>query len=138
MRVTTIDHVNIQTEDLARTVAFYTDTLGLRAGDPPAKLDPAEIQWMFGEDGHPLFHLSRPGALMDVQVEALRAGHSGAVHHVALLCAGHEQMIGRLDALGTAYSTNEVPAIGLRQIFVRDPNGVLIELNFPPERHDPA
>ena len=34
-------------------------------------------------------------------------------------------------ALGIDHRTNALPAIGLRQIFVYDPNGVLLELNFP-------
>ena len=39
-------------------------------------------------------------------------------------------MRARLDTLGTAYRTREVAAIGLKQLFVDDPNGVRLELNF--------
>jgi catechol 2,3-dioxygenase-like lactoylglutathione lyase family enzyme len=138
MLVKGIDHVNILTEDLARTAAFYADVLGLRAGDPPANLDPAQIQWMFQDDGHPVFHLSRPGSLLGEDVQAVPAGHTGAVHHVALECTDYDAMIGRLTALGVEHSTNHVPAIGLGQIFVRDPNGVLLELNFPSGRAEGA
>ena len=35
-----------------------------------------------------------------------------------------------MDARGLAHQDNLVAAIGLRQIFTMDPNGVLLELNF--------
>jgi hypothetical protein len=56
---------------------------------------------------------------------------SGAVHHIALDCGGHDDMVARLERLGVQHRRNAVPAIGLRQIFVHDPNGVMVELNFP-------
>ena len=36
----------------------------------------------------------------------------------------------RVGALGTPFQLNTVASIGLRQIFVSDPNNVLLELNF--------
>jgi hypothetical protein len=36
----------------------------------------------------------------------------------------------RLEARGADFQLNIVGAIGLRQIFTQDPNGVLLELNF--------
>jgi hypothetical protein len=39
-------------------------------------------------------------------------------------------MLARLAARGLACQCNRVDAIGLRQIFTLDPNGVLLELNF--------
>ena len=39
-------------------------------------------------------------------------------------------MTARLDARGCEYHCTTVTAIGLRQIFTQDPNGVLLELNF--------
>ncbi len=39
-------------------------------------------------------------------------------------------MLARLDRLGLAYRCTGVASVGLRQVFVRDPNGVLLELNF--------
>jgi catechol 2,3-dioxygenase-like lactoylglutathione lyase family enzyme len=124
-----LDHVNIQTVRLSETVAFYRDVLDLRAGDPPAPLDPKLVQWMFDDDSHAIFHLSSPGAL--VGTNAVNSGKdTGAVHHIALDCKGHDAMVGRLERLGLAHELNHVVAIDLKQIFVRDPNGVLIEMNY--------
>ncbi len=129
-----LDHINIQTVKLAETVAFYRDVLDLRAGDPPPPLDPAEVQWMFDADGRAIFHLSGPGtlnAIGDINI----GEDTGAVHHVALACKGHDAMIGKLDRMGLHHRENHVIAIDLKQIFVRDPNGVLLELNYHKGNH---
>lgn len=44
-------------------------------------------------------------------------------------------MIARLDRLGQEHRENHVQAIDLKQIFVRDPNGVLLELNYRKGNH---
>ena len=128
-----LDHVNLQTARLAESVAFYRDVIGLEVRDPPG-LDPALIQWMYDEHGRGILHLSTVGSLTDAPA-SLAGGGTGAVHHVALACDGHDAMIARLGAHGLPYRLNEVAAIGLRQIFVQDPNGVLLELNFYPGKH---
>ena len=129
-----LDHINIQTVRLAETVAVYSDVLDLRAGDPPPPLDPAEVQWMFTEDGSAIFHLSGPGTL--AAIDHVNIGEdTGAVHHVALACKGHDAMVEKLDRLGLDHRGNHVVATDLRQIFVRDPNGVLLELNYRKGNH---
>ena len=129
-----LDHINIQTERLAETAAFYRDVLGLRIADPPPPLDPALVQWMFDSEGNALFHLSSPGSLLGME-NINTGGDTGAVHHVALACSGHDAMIGTLDRLGLEHRENHVVAIDLKQIFVRDPNGVLLELNYHKGNH---
>lgn len=129
-----LDHVNIQTVKLAETVEFYRDVLDLEAGDPPPPLDPALVQWMFDPNGRAIFHLSSPGALN--AIDDINIGEdTGAVHHIALDCNDHDMMIERLDRLGLHHRENHVQAIDLKQIFVRDPNGVLIELNYRKGNH---
>ena len=129
-----LDHINIQTVKLGETVAFYRDVLDLEARDPPPPLDPAEVQWMFNPEGRAIFHLSGPGtlnAIGDINV----GDDTGAVHHVALACKGHDAMVEKLDRLGLVHRENHVVAIDLKQIFVRDPNGVLLELNYHKGNH---
>jgi catechol 2,3-dioxygenase-like lactoylglutathione lyase family enzyme len=129
MKVNRLDHVNVQTKRLDETVRFYADVLDLRADDPPPPLDPAEVQWMFDGDGRAIFHLSTPGSLNAIEDINIGAD-TGAVHHVALDCTGHDEMVDRLETLGVEHRLNHVQAIDLKQIFVRDPNGVLLELNY--------
>ena len=131
MPTASLDHVNIQTTRLADTVRFFADVLELTAGDPPPPLDPALVQWMFDDTGRAIFHLTTPGSIGGYNESA----DTGAVHHVALDCSGHDAMVSRLDRLGVDHRDNHVVAIDLKQIFVRDPNGVLLELNYRTGNH---
>lgn len=132
--MSSLDHINIQTVKLVETVAFYRDVLDLDARDPPPPLDPALVQWMFDPEGRAIFHLSTPGSLNAVK-DVNIGTDTGAVHHVALACTGHDAMIATLDRLGLEHRENHVLAIDLKQIFVRDPNGVLLELNYHKGNH---
>lgn len=134
MRVNRLDHINVQTVKLAETVRFYSDVLDLRAGDPPPPLNPAQVQWMFDGDERAIFHLSTPGSLKAVGY-INKGDDTGAVHHVALDCSGHDAMVDRLGQMGLEHKLNHVVAIDLRQIFVRDPNGILLELNYRAGNH---
>ena len=49
---------------------------------------------------------------------------------VALACTGYDAVVARLKAHGLDYDVHEVPAASLRQVFVEEPGGVLMELNF--------
>lgn len=130
MTVNGLDHINIQTRDMAATVRFFTEVLDLAEGAPPGELDPTRVRWLFDAAGRPLVHLSSPGALLGETDDRAVAGHTGPLHHVALDCSGHAAMLARLDRLGLPCRRNTVASIGLEQIFVSDPNGVLLELNF--------
>jgi catechol 2,3-dioxygenase-like lactoylglutathione lyase family enzyme len=129
-----LDHINIQTVKLAETIAFYRDVLDLHAGNPPPPLNPEQVQWMFTPEGRAIFHLSGPGSL--VAIGDINIGEdTGAVHHVALACKGHDAMVEKLDRMGLDHRENHVVATDLKQIFVRDPNGVLLELNYHKGNH---
>jgi hypothetical protein len=52
------------------------------------------------------------------------------VHHVAFISQGFAGMKKRLEAGGFEYDSRQVPGGDLWQIFVNDPNGVMIELNY--------
>jgi catechol 2,3-dioxygenase-like lactoylglutathione lyase family enzyme len=131
---TRLDHVNVQTLRLDETVAFYRDVIGLEQRDPPG-LDPKLVQWMHGAGGHPLVHISTVGSLLADGEGYREGGKTGAVHHVALNCWGHDAMVQTLERHGLPYRLNHVQVIDLKQIFVEDPNGVLLELNYPAGQH---
>lgn len=130
MRVNALDHVNIQTLDLKATVEFYAGVLDLQARDPPPPLDPALVQWMYDAQGRAIFHLTTPGSIMGDGGKRELSRETGPVHHVALNCSGHDAMTARLASMGLSFRLNHVAAIDLKQIFVHDPNGVLLELNY--------
>lgn len=129
MSVTMIDHINIVAADLEETAGFYADLLDLERRDPPFPSVAATTQWMHDSTGHPVIHISSLDAVR-ARGDDVAHGQTGSVHHVALACQGYDAVLSRLEARGLVKMTNTVEAIGLRQIFARDPNGVLLELNF--------
>ena len=136
--VGTLDHFNIRTRNLADTVRFYEDILGLEKGPRPNFAFPGA--WMYSE-GKAVVHL------VDIsKTEEKQKPDSGVVHHVAFASTGFDGMKTRLQSKGMAFDSRQVPGGDLWQIFVNDPNGVMIELNYeaakeggaaaPEERHD--
>ncbi len=129
MKVNAIDHVNIIVEDLDATATFYAEVLGLERRDGPPPLLPSQVQWMYDDAGRPVVHINSLDCPRAYDRD-VSAGPTGAIHHVALNCSGYEEMEARLDARGIGYATNHIASIGLSQIFLHDPNDVVLELNF--------
>ncbi|MGJ4949896.1 VOC family protein [Bradyrhizobium sp. HKCCYLS20291] len=117
-----LDHFNIRTRNLQETVRFYEDVLGLENGARPNFAFPGA--WMYSE-GRPVVHLVDISPTSEAQKP-----DSGVVHHVAFVSRGFAGMKARLAEKGMPYDARQVPGGELWQIFVRDPNGVMIELNY--------
>jgi len=129
MHVKNLNHVNIQTRDMAGTIRFYEELLGLEARTAPER-DPSQRQWLYDERGVAVIHLNLFGTENTIAREVEPGAPTGAIHHVAFECAGFDEMLGRLKARGLDYGFHHITEIGLKQLFVNDPNNVLLELNF--------
>ena len=130
MRVSSLDHVNIVSEDLAGTAQFYADLLDLEARDGPPPSRREDVIWMYDDAGRPILHLNRVGSFAPLGRRPKPGADSNAVHHVALRCEDHAGMVERLQARGLQHELRDIGSVGLKQIFLVDPNGVLLELNF--------
>jgi catechol 2,3-dioxygenase-like lactoylglutathione lyase family enzyme len=129
MSVGVLDHFNIRTRKLGETVRFYEDVLELKKGDRPNFSFPGA--WMYSE-GKPVVHL------VDIsQTSEQQKPDSGVVHHVAFASNGFAGMKARLTSQGLPFDVREVPGVDVWQIFVTDPNGVLIELNYETAMEQP-
>lgn len=130
LQVKSLDHVNIITHDLHSTAQFYADLLNLdvRDGPPPMKHDHA--QWLYDIHDRAVIHVNAVGAYQVFEKDTMPGETTGALHHVAFDCDGYDDVLERARAMGLDWKSNEVKSIGLRQVFVFDPNGVLLELNF--------
>ena len=134
MKVKKLDHVNIRSERVAETIAFYTDVLGMVAKPFPGGVDTSRGAWIYDDNDLPIIHLGGFGGQYpgDGQLKSGQepAFGGGSIHHVALECDDYQGMLDRLTSLDLPVFTNAVPQISLRQLFVQDPNGVTLELNF--------
>ena len=132
-------HYSVRTAHLEASRRFYTEVLQLRVGFRPPFRFPG--LWLyFGDDetDYGVVHLigvdpNGPGALHDYFGErpgSDRTG-TGSVDHIAFLATDWPRMRARCDKNGVGYVQNTVPALGLHQVFIVDPSGVTIELNYP-------
>jgi len=122
MAIRAFQHVNTRSSDVERTKAFY-ERLGLRAGDRPPFA--SRGYWLY-LDGQPVLHLvQRPDGQPHHE-------HSGNVDHIAFEATDLEGTRRALTDAGLPFREAVVPRDGTIQIFVKDPDGVTVELNFAP------
>jgi catechol 2,3-dioxygenase-like lactoylglutathione lyase family enzyme len=124
--VTGLAHVAIKAADLVATIAFYSKVLGMQQRPRPPFDFPGA--WLGTPEGEALVHLYAGERARDPG-GAIPVG-GAAIDHVSFWARGHEAQRARFAAFGLPYRSQPVPATELAQLFVYDPNGVLIELTY--------
>ncbi|MBF0279663.1 MAG: VOC family protein [SAR324 cluster bacterium] len=134
MPLNTLHHCSIRTVKLHMTRDFYVDVLGMEDGERPPFDFPGH--WLYLGD-HPVVHLigidpdddeGLVEYLGNQNVESLEG--SGAVDHIAFNITESDEVRQRIEQHGVSYQEREVPGMGLLQFFLKDPNGISIELNY--------
>ncbi|MBC7940695.1 MAG: VOC family protein [Chitinophagaceae bacterium] len=135
-----LNHFSIRSADLPACERFYCGLLGLAVGPRPPFPFPG--LWLYAGDAgqyanaavHIIgFDRNDPEGLKQYlgdRDEASLKG-TGVVDHVAFFATDLAATLARLQAHGVACRERTVPLLGLHQVFVDDPNGVVVELNFP-------
>ncbi|KJS07713.1 MAG: hypothetical protein VR73_08050 [Gammaproteobacteria bacterium BRH_c0] len=132
MSVKKLDHVNIRTARLPECIEFYGTALGMSVVPPPMTTDLSKGAYCLDEEGLPVVHLVATGLFVEGADPVRGAAQRGMIDHFALSCSGNaEDYSQRLRQHHLDFDEMDVPAIGMHLIFVRDPNGVLVELGFP-------
>lgn len=138
MPVSKLAHYSIRTSDLEKSRAFYTRVLGLREGFRPPFSFPGI--WLYtgaDESDYGVVHIigvnaNDPQGLHEyLGSRAGAATGTGTVDHIAFLAKGVEEFRATLRREGYTWRDRTVPSLGLHQVFVEDPSGVTIEMNFP-------
>jgi hypothetical protein len=61
---------------------------------------------------------------------------TGAIDHIAFFATGLQTMLAHLTKLNVPCRERTTPSIGLHQLFLDDPSGLVVELNYPAaEKH---
>ena len=135
-----LNHFSIRTVDLDACERFYCGLLGLKKGPRPPFPFPG--LWLYAGEtdtyDNAAVHIigidrNDPEGLkkyLGDRDETSLAG-SGAVDHVAFFSTGLKETLDRLKANGIEGRERTVPLLGLHQVFIDDPNGIVVELNFP-------
>lgn len=124
MAVTGIDHYNLRgpMEVLETIRDWYRDTIGLAVGARPSFRHRG--YWLYA-GAQPVLHLSE-----EADGENHPMPGEGTFDHVAFRCQDFGSMRAHLERLGVAFRVADVPLTRTRQIFLRDPAGNGVELNF--------
>jgi catechol 2,3-dioxygenase-like lactoylglutathione lyase family enzyme len=123
MPIEALQHVNIRCADVRASRDFYVEAIGLKEGPRPPFPFPGH--WLYLGDVAVIHLVQKPPA------EARHGPGSGEIDHVAFGGSDLDGMRARLAARGLAFEEKVVPRDGIIQLFVKDPEGVKLELNFP-------
>jgi catechol 2,3-dioxygenase-like lactoylglutathione lyase family enzyme len=127
-----MEHFLVISDDVDATRDFYRDVLGMREGFRPELEFPG--YWLYLGDV-PCIHIvdwegyDRWTREVDIPMST-RAASTGPLDHIAFNASGYDEVRGKLDSANLPYKFNDLDDIGLKQLFVHDPNGLCIELNF--------
>jgi catechol 2,3-dioxygenase-like lactoylglutathione lyase family enzyme len=121
-------HISVKTSDVQATVRFYCDLLGMLEVDRPAFDFPGA--WLSSPPPTQsiLIHLYGGETAQD-ETGVVPTG-SGAIDHVAITATGFQTMRRKLEDSGRNWRQNIPPGTKIWQLFVRDPNGILVELTY--------
>ena len=132
MPVERMEHFLVLSDDMDETRDFYCDVLGMEVGFRPELEFPG--YWLYlGDVG--CLHIAEWETYSaftkrsDIPMSRQTPG-TGPIDHIAFNATDFDAMLAKLDTRGLDYKANLLDDIGLRQLFIQDPNGVTLELNF--------
>lgn len=127
-----MEHYLVMTDDIEKTKDFYVAVIGLQVGFRADLGFPG--YWLYlGET--PVIHIAEwktytlHSDRLGIPVTT-RGNSTGAFDHIAFNGSDAAAMIARLNALQVPFMRNDVPMANLIQLFLFDPNGIKIELNY--------
>jgi catechol 2,3-dioxygenase-like lactoylglutathione lyase family enzyme len=132
MPLNKMEHYLVLTDDIDATRDFYRDVIGLAPGFRPELGFPGH--WVYLGD-IPVIHIAdwdsyrSHSERLGIPVSERGEG-TGPFDHIAFNGTEPDAMMAKLEALEIPFRSNEIPAAGLVQLFLDDPNGIKIELNY--------
>jgi len=133
MALQDLQHYLIRARNIELTKKFYIEILGMKEGYRPAFSFVG--YWLYLND-KPVVHLVEAFTTNSAQKNYL--SHEGdisngrnAIDHIAFHAEGYDEMVAHLKKNHIFMQNRIVPEENHgRQIFITDPNGIRIELNF--------
>lgn len=115
MRIETILHASVIVRDVAQSLGFYRDTLGLRVDASRPDLGyPGAWLWINARQQVHLLQVPNPDPTEN------RPAHGGRDRHTAVAVDRLDELRTRLDAAGVTYTLSKS---GRAALFCRDPDG---------------
>lgn len=121
-----LHHVAIKSKDLAATEKFYTKVLGMKKVNRPDFAFPGI--WL--EMGETMFHIYGGSAAKTHAGNYKYNLDASPVDHIALRATGFDKMKEVCKKHRCKWRQFDIPDFKLWQLFLLDPSGVIIELNY--------
>ena len=139
MGIAKLAHYSIRSTDMEASRRFYTEVMRFRVGFRP--MFPFPGIWLYMDDDESEFGVVHIIGIDPDDPEGLNAylgdrgvediQGTGTLDHIAFLASDWPSMRDRCEQSGLPYVQRSVPSLGLHQVFLVDPSGVTIELNYP-------
>jgi catechol 2,3-dioxygenase-like lactoylglutathione lyase family enzyme len=134
MPISHIEHFLVAADDIDATRDWYARVLGMKSGPHPDFGFP--VHWMYLGDVD-IVHIG-PSAKQAGEIQKKFLGRTsqnadagtGALDHIAFRATGLRQMLQHLRAQNVPFTQRRANGQALFQLFLYDPNGVKIELNY--------
>lgn len=128
LRIAGLHHITLLVADVERSLGFYRNVLGMRLVKQTVNDDdPGARHLIFGDEE------GRPGTLVTcLEYPDLDEGTvgRGSTHHFALAVESEEELAAWRDYLGSrgVAATEVMDRGGFKSIYVRDPDGHIVEI----------
>jgi catechol 2,3-dioxygenase-like lactoylglutathione lyase family enzyme len=134
MPISHIEHFLIAADDLDATRDWYARVLGMKTGSHPDFGFP--VHWMYVGDID-IVHIG-PSAKQAGEIQKKYLGRTsqasgagtGAIDHIAFRATGLRDMLEHLKREKIPFTQRRANGQALFQIFMLDPNGIKVELNY--------
>jgi catechol 2,3-dioxygenase-like lactoylglutathione lyase family enzyme len=134
MPVSHIEHYLIAADDMDSTRDWYCSVLGMEEGWHPDFGFP--VYWLY-LDGRDVVHIGQSAKHASQSQKAYLGRTSqdsgagtGAIDHIAFRATGLDDTMARLRGRGVQFNERRANGQALYQLFMYDPNGIKVELNF--------
>lgn len=125
MKIKMLEHINIRTRNMEGLKQWYSRILGLEEGyRPPFK---AEGMWLYAGD-IPMVHL--------LKYDSGTNCPAPVIEHFCMRAEGLESFLETLKTEGIEYRTLKVPELRILQVYITDPEGNNMHIDFQPEEAD--
>jgi catechol 2,3-dioxygenase-like lactoylglutathione lyase family enzyme len=140
MPLTELNHYFVRSKDLEQSRHFYCEVLGFE--EMPRPNFPFPGYWL-GVNGKVQVHMGLDGIPETAKyyfgtTASSAKDNAGIIDHIAFLATDPENFARRFREFGLPSRERYFEEIALFQIFVTDPDGLTIELNFPGIAAKPA
>ena len=137
MPVSHIEHFLVAADDIDTTRDWYARVLGMKSGPHPDFGFP--VHWMYIGDVD-VVHIG-PSAKQAGEIQRKYLGRTsqqpeegtGAIDHIAFRATGLRAMLEHLKRDRVPFTQRRANGQALFQLFLYDPNGIKIELNYAAE-----